>query len=192
MSRPLRWFMSGFGVALGLGLVISPLVNAGPKGPTPTPAPAPVPAAMSAAGQRIATIDLEKTLYDTPAGKRASESFDKTRKAKQAELDKKQKEMQKAAAELDKQAAVLKPDVLANKKADLERQFGELQQTAAKLERSLAEERTKLIQDLLKKAGPEIEAIAKKEGVDIILDQNAVLWSKPETDLTDKLNAKMN
>ena len=175
MSRSIRSFLSGMGVALGLGLAVVPLVDA--AGPAP---------------QKIATIDLEKTLYDTPAGKRASESFDKTRKQKQADLDKKQKELQKAAAELDKQAAVLRPDVLNNKKAELEKQFGELQQFYAKLDRSLAEERTKLIQDLLKKAGPIIEDIAKKEGVDIILDQNAVLWSKPDTDLTDKLNAKMN
>src|SRR5688572_4630097 len=49
------------------------------------------------ANMKIGVIDLEKTLYDTPAGKRASEAFDKTRKAKQAELDKRQKDLQKAA-----------------------------------------------------------------------------------------------
>jgi len=166
-------------VALGLGLVAAPLLGGGgvvSAGPT---------------SSKVAAIDLERTLYDTPAGKRASEAFDKTRKAKQAELDKKQKDLQKAAAELDKQAAILKPDVLAQKKAVLEKQFVELQQVYVKLERSLAEERTKLVQDLLKKAGPIIEEIAKAEGVDIVLDHSAVLWSVPTVDLTDKLNARM-
>ena len=163
------------GIAAGLGLVGLTVtrVDAGP----PT--------------TKIAVINLEKTLYDTPAGKRASLAFDKTRKAKQAELDKKQKDLQKAAGELDKQAAVLKPDVLAQKKGALEKQFVELQQTALKLERDLAGERTKLLQDVLKQAEPIIDALAKSEGVNLVVDQSAVLWVDPAVDLTDKLNAKM-
>jgi outer membrane protein len=143
------------------------------------------------ASTKIGVIDLERTLYETPAGKRASEAFDKTRKTKQAELDKKQKDLQKAAGELDKQAAVLKPDVLAQKKALLEKQFVELQQVYVKLERDLASERTKLVQDLLTKAGPIIEEIAKAEGIHIIVDHSAALWVQPDLDLTAKLNAKM-
>ncbi len=168
--------LSILGLAVGLGMLTAPvtgLVDAVP------------------ASAKIGVIDLEKTLYETPAGKRASDAFDKTRKTKQAELDKKQKELQKAAAELDKQAAVLKPDVLAQKKGELEKKFVELQQVYMKLERDLAGERTKLIQDLLTKAGPIIEEIAKSEGVHIVLDQSAVLWAVPDVDLTGKLNAKM-
>src|SRR5262245_55526545 len=67
-------------------------------------------------GTRIGVIDIEKTLYETPAGKRASEKFDKTRATKQGELDKQQKDLQKYAADLDKQASVLKPEVLKQKR----------------------------------------------------------------------------
>jgi outer membrane protein len=167
---------------LGLGLLVSPVAGSLLGGGSADAGPNQM---------KIASVDLEKTLYETPAGKRASEAFDRTRKSKQAELDKKQKELQKAAAELDKQAAVLKPDVLAQKKGVLEKQFVELQQVYVKLERSLAEERTKLVQDLLKKAGPIIEEIAKADGIDIVLDRSAVLWSVPAVDLTAKLNARM-
>jgi outer membrane protein len=175
MSRNL---ISALAIALGLGLVAAPLMGAGEVSAVP-------------ANMKLGVIDLEKTLYETPAGKRASEAFDKTRKTKQAELDRKQKELQKAAAELDKQAAILKPDVLAQKKGELEKKFVELQQVYMKLERDLASERTKLVQDLLKKAGPIIEEIAKAEGIHIILDQSAVLYGDPAVDLTAKLNAKM-
>ncbi len=166
--------------ALGALLLAAPLAGIGDRS-----------ADAGASTVKIAIVDLEKTLYDTPAGKRASEAFDKTRKAKQAELDKKQKALQKAAAELDKQAAVLKPDVLAQKKAELEKQFVELQQVYVKLERSLAEERTKLVQDLLKKASPYIEEIAKAEGVDIVVDASAVVWANPAVDITGQLTKKM-
>ena len=163
------------GLVAGVGLIAMTVVRVDAAPPT----------------TKIAVIDLEKTLYDTPAGKRASDAFDKTRKAKQGELDKKQKDLQKAAAELDKQAAVLKPDVLAQKKGELEKQFVALQQVYVKLERDLAGERTKLLQEVLKQAEPIIDTLAKAEGVQIVLDRSAVLWIEPTVDLTDKLNAKM-
>ncbi len=140
---------------------------------------------------KVAVIDLERTLYETPAGKRADEKFAKLRKKKQAELDKKQKDLQKLAAELDKQATVLKPEVLKEKRAELEQKFVELQQLYVKLEKDLAAERTKLIQELLKKASPFIEEIAKAEGVHVIVDASAVVWSDKAVDLTDALNKKM-
>jgi outer membrane protein len=142
-------------------------------------------------GVKIGVIDLERTLYDTPAGKRADEKFEKVRKKKQGELDKKQKELKKYAAELDKQATVLKPEVLKEKKAELEKKFVELQQLLVKLEKDLAGERTKLIESLLEQAGPYIEELAKSEGVDVIIDSSAVVWASKTIDLTDELHAKM-
>ena len=174
-SGTLSKLVTTAGLVAGVGLIAMTVVRVDAAPPT----------------TKVAVIDLEKTLYDTPAGKRASDAFDKTRKAKQGELDKKQKELQKSAAELDKQAAVLKPDVLAARKAELEKAFVTLQQTYVKLERDLAGERTKLLQEVLKQAEPIIDAMAKAEGINIVLDRSAVLWIDPAYDLTDKLNAKM-
>lgn len=162
---------------LGFGLMVSPFL----AGLATSAVPAP----------KIGIIDLDNTLSTTPAGKRANDAFEKTRKAKQVELDKKQNELKRASADLDKQKAVLKPDVYAQKRTDLEKKFVELQQVYVKLERDLAGERTKLIQDLLKQAGPKIEAIAKAEGVNIIVDRQAIVFADPSIDLTQKLNAQM-
>ncbi len=171
--------MNRFGAlaCLGLGLMVSPLMGGMATSAVPAP--------------KIGVIDLDSTLSTTPAGKRANDAFEKTRKTKQSELDKKQEELKKADADLDKQKSVLKPEVYAQKRGDLEKRFIELQQVYVKLERSLAEERAKLIQDLLKQASPKIEAIAKAEGVNIILDREAVVWADKSVDLTAKLNAEM-
>jgi outer membrane protein len=162
---------------LGLGLMVSPLLSGLSTGAVPAP--------------KIGVIDLDNTLSTTPAGKRANASFEKTRKTKQTELDKKQEELKKADADLDKQKTVLKPEVYAQKRQELEKKFVELQQVYVKLERDLAGERTKLIQDLLKQASPKIEALAKAEGVNIIVDREAVVWADKAVDLTAKLNAQM-
>jgi len=162
---------------LGVGLMVSPLLIGLAKSAVPAP--------------KIGVIDLDNTLSTTPAGKRANEAFEKNRKAKQAELDKQQQDLKAAAADLDKQKAVLKPDAYAQKRTDLEKKFVDLQQVYVKLERDLAGERTKLIQDLLKQAGPKIEQVAKAEGVNIIVDREAVVYADPSVDLTQALNALM-
>ena len=163
---------------LGLGLMVSPLLSGLAGSAVP-------------ANPKIGLIDIDNTLTTTPAGKRANDQFESTRKAKQAELDKHKDELKRAEADLEKQKAVLKPDVFQAKYEDLQKQAIALQETYMKLERELAESRTKLIQDLLKQASPKIEAIAKAEGVSLIVDREAVVWADPAIDLTAKLNAQM-
>ncbi len=163
---------------LGLGLMVSPLLS--------RPAGSAVPA-----NPKIGVIDIEDTLSTTPAGKRANDAFEKTRKAKQAELDKRQEDLKKADADLDKQKTVLKPEAYASRRSELEKKFVDLQQTYVKLERELATDRTKLIQGLLKQAEPLIAKIAKAEGVHLIIDHSATVWTDPAVDLTAKLKAEM-
>jgi outer membrane protein len=163
---------------LGLGLMVSPLLAG--IGNTAVPA-----------NPKIGVINIEETLSSTPAGKRANEAFEKTRKSKQGMLDKQQEELKKADADLVKQKALLKPEMFEKRRQELEKKFIELQQTYVKLERELAQDRTKLIQGLLKQAEPKIIAIAKAEGLSLILDQSATVWADPAVDLTQKLNAEM-
>jgi len=164
---------------LGLGLMVSPLLGERYAGSAVPSNP------------KIGIIDIENTLSSTAAGKRANDAFEKTRKAKQSELDKQQQDLKKAGADLEKQASVLKPDVFKQKREELEKKFVALQQTYVKLERELAQDRTKLIQGLLKQAEPKIAALAKAEGITLIIDQSATVWSDPAVDLTQKLNAEM-
>ena len=83
------------------------------------------------ASPKIGVIDLDNTLSTTPAGKRANDAFEKTRKTKQTQLDKEQDDLKRAAADLEKQKAVLKPDAYAAKRDELEKKFMELAGHAA-------------------------------------------------------------
>jgi outer membrane protein len=163
---------------LGLGLMVSPLLGGIGNGSVP-------------ANPKVGVINIEETLSSTPAGKRANESFEKTRKTKQATLDKQQEDIKKADADLQKQKAVLKPEVFDAKRQELEKKFVDLQQTYVKLERELSQDRAKLIQDLLKQAEPKIAAIAKAEGIVLVIDTSATAYVDPAIDLTQKLNAEM-
>ncbi len=165
---------------LGLGLMVSPLLGAlrGAQSAVPS-------------NPKIGVIDMENTVSTTPAGKRAHEAFEKTRKAKQADIDKREGELKKAAMDLEKQRPVLKEDAYKQKVQELQKKGYELSQVALKLERELAAAEAKLINDLLAQAKPHIEKIAKAEGISVILERRAVLWIEPTVDLTAKLNAEM-
>ncbi len=95
---------------LGLGLIASPLLQGSATSAVP-------------ANPKIGMIDIEDTLSTTPAGKRANDAFEKTRKDKQAKLDKQQEQLKKDDADLSKQQAVLKPEAFAAKRGELEKKF---------------------------------------------------------------------
>lgn len=147
--------------------------------------------ASGAAGQKVGFVDLERTLMETKAGKSAKAKFERVRKSKQGKVDKEKKQLEKMAADLEKQKSILKPAAFAKKRAELEKKYLKVQETFMKLERELAGEQAKLIQGILKKAGPIIEDIAKKEGYSIILDRNAVLWANSGYDITAKVNKRI-
>jgi outer membrane protein len=163
---------------VGIGLMVSPLLGSFATGAVPQ-------------NPKIGVINIDEVFATSPAGKRASESFDKTRKDKQSALDKKQDDLRKESADLQKQAAVLKPEVLKQKQEELQKKLIELQQTAGKLERELNEARDKILGDLMKQADPKIADIAKAEGVTIILERRSVVWADPAVDLTKQLTAKL-
>ena len=92
---------------LGVGLMVSPLLAGNGNSAVP-------------ANPKIGIINIEDTLSNTPAGKRANEAFDKTRKTKQGMLDKQQEEIKKADADLVKQKSVMKPEMFESKRQELE------------------------------------------------------------------------
>jgi Skp family chaperone for outer membrane proteins len=87
------------------------------------------------AAQKVGVIDLDDTLSNAAAGKRAGDAFEATRKAKQGVLDKRQEELRRENAELEKQKGTLGAGVFEQRRGELEKKFLELPQTYVKLER---------------------------------------------------------
>ena len=140
---------------------------------------------------RIGVLNIEETLSNTPAGKRANDEFERLRKTKQGALDKQADDLRQANADLLSKKSTMDQAAYATKRVELEQKFGELQSLYTKLERELAQDRTKIIQDLLHQVEPKIAALARSEGVQLVLDHTAAVWADPALDLTSKLGAQM-
>ena len=163
---------------LGVGLMVSPLLSR---------------MATSAVPQqpRIGAIDVQRTFQESAAGKRTNAEFEKKRKAKQADLDKRKQDFLQAQTDFEKQKSVLRDDVKQQKAQELQKQYMALQEYANKLDQELAVEEQKSLDGLLTQAEPMIKDIATAEGVQLIVDTKAVVYFDPTMDLTDKLIAKM-
>ena len=150
-------------------------------------------AGSASSAMKIGYVDLQKTLNETKAGKKARNRLEKDKVRKQKELDKKQKELQAFAAELDKQRVVLKPDVLRQRERELQEKYVKLQETYLKLQQDLAQQEALLVQEIFGQAAPVIKQIAKQKGFSIIVEKNegAVLWGAESLDITADVNARI-
>lgn len=144
-------------------------------------------------GQKIAYVDLQRTLNETGPGKKAKKKLEDDKAKKQAELKKKEKELTAFAAELEKQRTVLKPDVIKQREQELQQKYVGLQELYMQLQQDLAKQEAGLVRDIFAKAGPIIEQIAKKEGYTLILEKNesAVLFAADGMDITAQVNAQL-
>jgi Skp family chaperone for outer membrane proteins len=164
---------------LGLGLMVSPLLGGIGRSAVPE-------------ATKIAVVDLRSLMETTPAGKRTMEAFDKSQKAKQATLSKAEEDLAKAQADLLKRKPLLKPEMFDSERQGLEKKFVELQETKLKLERELAEDYTRLKQDLFEKQiKPKIALIAKAESITVVLDKGEAVYSDSAIDLTQRISPEL-
>lgn len=164
---------------LGLGLMVSPLLGGIGRSAVPE-------------ATKIAVVDLQSLLETTPAGKRTTEAFEKSKKTKQAVVAKGDDELNKAQADLIKRRPMLKPENFEAERQTLEKRFVDLQETKLKLERELAEDYTRLGKELFEKQiKPKIALIAKAESITMVLDKSEMLYADSAIDLTQRVSAEM-
>ena len=164
---------------LGLGLMVSPLLGGIGRSAVPE-------------GTKIAVIDLQSLLDTTPAGKRTTEAFEKSKKTKQVTLSKGEEELNKSRTDLLKKKTVMKPEAFDAEWQGLEKKFVDLQETKLKLERELAEDYTRLSKDLFERQiKPKIALIAKAEGITVVIDKGETMYADPAIDLTQRISAEL-
>lgn len=141
---------------------------------------------------KIATLDVQKVLYTSEAGKKASSDFEALRKSKQSILDKKGEAIDKLKAELDKQASVLSLEAKKNKENELEQMLRDYQRTAQDSQAELKKKEAEVVEAILKGINTVAEKIGKEEGYILILERGLVIYSNKEVDITDKVLKEFN
>lgn len=145
-----------------------------------------IPQAASAQG-KMGYIDLQRALSMTKEGKAAKDKLQKEFDAKQKELDKVQDQVRKQKESLEANAEMLSDDAKRERAIQLQKDMYGLQQKFIQLQGELSQAEAKATKKIFDKMGPIIESMGKELGYDMIVERSAVLYAKPEQDLTNEL-----
>ena len=191
-----------FVLAMALGAVGA--ASAQEPAAAPAPAPARPAAGAPTRSPRIAVIDMALISSQSTLGKAYAAKIEALEKQIQAEGTKKQGELSKLDAaiktlqdELEKQGSVLSAEAADKKRQDITRKARERQafledgqQELQRLKERAEQEAGTLNNEFQTRIRPHIEAVAKEQGVDILLTSQVALTMNKDFDISQLVIAR--
>jgi len=135
--------------------------------------------------------DFDAAVFQSAEGKRSSEKFDVTVKAKQNELGKKQQELDDQQKKLQNGARTLSEEAKASLQRDIDRRTTELQRLNEDAQKELGVMRDELLRPIADRASAILNAMAKESNYTLVIDisnpETNVIWKNPKNDITEEL-----
>jgi len=145
-----------------------------------------------AQSMRVGVVDTQRAVMETEDGLRMQATLKKLFDSRQRELDKKQEDLQKERDDIDKQRDVLSKRALAKRMDKWQREMVQLQQVFVDYNKELQKKQGELTQPIFQKAMGIIRRLATQEGFDVIVDKQAVPYSRSDLDVTDRVITLFN
>ena len=144
------------------------------------------------AEQKIGYVDVQRAVMSVEDGKAVKKKLESFAKKKKTELEKAQDELKAMKEDLEKQASLLKDDVKRKKALEFQQKVAEFQESYLKSEKELSSKQAELSKPILEKLEKIINAVAKEQNYDLIIEKAAVLFAKGNLDLTDEIIGRYN
>jgi outer membrane protein len=141
----------------------------------------------SAQSMRVGVVDTQRAVMETEDGLRMQATLKKLFDSRQRELDKKQEDLQKEKDDLDKQRDVLSKAAFAKRADKWQREMVQLQTVFVEYNKELQKKQGELTQPIFQKAMNIIRRLATQEGFDVVVDKQAVPYSRSDLDVTDRV-----
>lgn len=145
------------------------------------------PALAQSAESKVAVVDTQRAIMETEDGLRAQATLKKLFDSRQRDLDKKQNELQKEKEDIEKQQGVLSKQAIAARVEKWQREMAALQTVFVEYNKELQKKQTQLTQPIFQKVMGIIRRVATGEGIDVVVDKQAVPYVRSDLDLTDKV-----
>lgn len=148
--------------------------------------------APALADLRIGVVDLRQALFSSDDAKAFSETLQKDFAADEAKVRQIQEEARKLRDRLDKDGALMNESERNQLASEFQGKVQEFNALKQRLDASVAKRK----QAFLDQARPGVDAAVKElleeHDLDLILPSEAVIYVKPELNLTDELLEKLN
>jgi len=141
---------------------------------------------------KFGSVDIQKLLNESDAGKRAKSDLESLIKSKQSAINDAEKSVEKLKADLEKQASVLSADARKSKEDELEKQIREYQRLVQDSQAEVKKKEAELTDAILKDVKELIDKIGEQEGYELIVEKSMVIYASKNTDITDIIMKKYN
>jgi len=147
-------------------------------------------AQVRSAGPTVLVVSLQRIATQSNAGKRAGQQLETLRQEGSRQLQAKQKELEDVVRQLAKGA--LPPADRDRLAQDETRRRAELQQLTAQVQTEFQTTQNRVNTELRAQLTPILADIAKKAGVDVVMNADTIVWAGPGTDTTNEVIQRLN
>jgi outer membrane protein len=143
---------------------------------------------VRSAGPTVVTVSLQRVATQSNVGKRATQQLETLRQERTRDLQAKQKELEDVIRQAAK-ADAAERDRLVQDEARRRTEFQQLSQQA---QSDLQSAQLRLQGELRAQLTPILADIAKRSGVDVVLNSDTIAWAAPGTDTTNEVVQRLN
>ena len=140
-----------------------------------------------AADLKIGFVSVAKILSSAPQAEAASKRLEQEFAPRQKGLVEAQKSVRKLEEKLSKDGAVMSESQRRNLENDIRNQLRDLNRTNAELREDFNLRRNEELGKFQKQVLEVINGVAKEEGFDLVVNDNATLYASPQVDVTEKV-----
>jgi outer membrane protein len=144
-------------------------------------------AAPALAQTKIGFVSLERILREAPAAQRAQKKLEQEFSKRGQELSRMGEQLKKLQEGLDRNSVTMSE----SDRQKREREFGELNRDFQRKQREfnedVAQRRSQELSEVIQRANLAVKQIAEAEKLDVVLQNEHVVWASPRIDITDRV-----
>lgn len=140
-----------------------------------------------AADMKIGFVSIAKILNSAPQAESASKRLEQEFAPRQKGLVEAQKSLRKQEEKLSKDGAVMSDSQRRNLENDIRNQARELKRTSDEFREDFNLRRNEELGKFQKQVLDVINSVAKEEGFDLVINDQATLYASPQVDVTEKV-----
>lgn len=145
---------------------------------------------VRSAGPTVIVVSLQRIATESNAGKRANQQLETFRQARARDLQAKQKELEDVVRQLAKES--LPQADRERLSQDESRRRAELQQLTAQAQTDFQATQARLNAEIRSQLAPILADIAKRAGVDVVLNADTIAWAATGADSTNEVVQRLN
>ena len=139
------------------------------------------------AQSKVGFVSLERILREAPAAQRAQKKLEQEFSKRGQDVSKMAEQLKKLQEDMDRNSVTMSESDRQRR----EREFGELNREFQRKQREfnedLAQRRNQELSEVIQRANLAVKQIAEAENLDVVLQNEHVVWASPRIDITDKV-----